>query len=89
LPFFGIGAGPGHQEHRRPGTSVPTAASDNRRSEDRSRRWPLVPQPGQNTSSHGVPASSAARIVGDQSAGRRPLPLRAWRDPRPAIWRRP
>jgi hypothetical protein len=27
----------------------------------------LVPQPGQNTSSHGVPASSPARIVGNHS----------------------
>jgi hypothetical protein len=27
----------------------------------------LVPQPGQNTSSDGVPESSAARIVGDQA----------------------
>src|SRR5262249_25938213 len=27
----------------------------------------LVRQPGQNTSSHGLPASSAARIVGDHS----------------------
>jgi hypothetical protein len=27
----------------------------------------LVPQPGQKTSSHGVPASIAARIVGDHS----------------------
>jgi hypothetical protein len=30
----------------------------------------LVPQPGQNTSSHGVPASRAARIVGDHSVSR-------------------
>jgi len=30
----------------------------------------LVPQPGQNTSSHGVPAISAARIVGDHSMSR-------------------
>jgi hypothetical protein len=30
----------------------------------------LVPQPGQNTSSHGVPAISAARIVGDYSMSR-------------------
>jgi hypothetical protein len=30
----------------------------------------LVPQPGQNTSSHGVPAISAARMVGDHSMSR-------------------
>ena len=30
----------------------------------------LVPQPGQNTSSHGVPAISAARIVGDHNMSR-------------------
>jgi hypothetical protein len=30
----------------------------------------LVPQPGQNTSSHGVPATSAARMVGDHSMSR-------------------
>jgi hypothetical protein len=30
----------------------------------------LVPQPGQNTSSQGVPAISAARIVGDHSMSR-------------------
>jgi hypothetical protein len=30
----------------------------------------LVPHPGQNTSSHGVPASSAALIVGDHSMSR-------------------
>jgi hypothetical protein len=30
----------------------------------------LVPHPGQNTSSHGVPAISAARIVGDHSMSR-------------------
>jgi hypothetical protein len=30
----------------------------------------LVPQPGQKTSSHGVPASSAARIVGDHNMSR-------------------
>jgi hypothetical protein len=31
---------------------------------------PVVPQPGQNTSSHGVPASRAARIVGDHGMSR-------------------
>ena len=30
----------------------------------------LVPQPGQNTSSHGVPATSAARMVGDHRISR-------------------
>jgi hypothetical protein len=35
----------------------------------------LVPQPGQNTSSHGVPASSAARIVGDHNMSR---PRASW-----------
>jgi hypothetical protein len=33
--------------------------------------WRLVPQPGQNASSHGVPASSAPRMVGDHSIGPR------------------
>jgi hypothetical protein len=38
----------------------------------------LVPQPGQNTSSQGVPASSAARIVGDHNMSRYicPMPFR-------------
>jgi len=50
---FGIGAEPGHQEHRRPSIRLPIDASG----------WRsmvlLVPQPGQNTSSEGVPASIA------------------------------
>jgi hypothetical protein len=41
----------------------------------------LVPQPGQKTSSHGVPAVSAARIVGDHSmfaSGARARPAMAY-----------
>jgi hypothetical protein len=64
-----MGAEPGHQEHRRPSTSVPTEASGWRSSVRRSIAR-LVPQPGQKTSSHGVPATSAARIVGDHSMSR-------------------
>jgi hypothetical protein len=66
---FGIGAEPGHQENRRPRTSVPTEASGWRSTVRRSIAR-LVPQPGQKTSSHGVPAISAARMVGDQSMSR-------------------
>jgi hypothetical protein len=66
---FGIGAEPGHQEHRSPSTSVPTEASGCRSTVRRSIAR-LVPQPGQKTSSQGVPASSAARIVGDHSMSR-------------------
>jgi hypothetical protein len=62
---FGIGADPGHHEHRRPSTSVPTEASGWRSTVRRSMAV-LVRQPGQNTSSHGVPASIAARIVVEQ-----------------------
>jgi hypothetical protein len=66
---FGIGADPGHHEHRSPSTIVPNEASGWRSTVRRSMAR-LVPQPGQKTSSHGVPASSAARIVGDQSMSR-------------------
>ena len=45
-----------------------TRADGDRPSADRLPR--LVPQPGQNTSSHGVPAISAARIVGDRNMSR-------------------
>jgi hypothetical protein len=69
LSSFGIGAEPGHQEHRRPSTSVPTEARGWRSTVRRSIAR-LVPQPGQKTSSHGVPATRAARIVGDQSMSR-------------------
>jgi hypothetical protein len=62
--ILGIGADSGHHEHRRPSTNVPTDASGCRPTIRRS-MMRLVPQPGQNTSSHGVPESSAARIVGD------------------------
>jgi hypothetical protein len=58
-----MGAEPGHHEHRRPSTSVPTAASG-WRSRVRRSIARLVPQPGQKTSSHGVPVSSAERSVG-------------------------
>jgi hypothetical protein len=54
-----MGAEPGHQEHRRPSTSVPTEASGWRSTVRRSIAR-LVPQPGQKTSSQGVPATSAA-----------------------------
>ena len=66
---LGIGAEPGHQEHRRPSTSVPTEASGWRSTVRRSMAL-VVPQPGQNTSSHGMPAISAARIVGNYSMSR-------------------
>ena len=46
----------------------PRPADDGRLSAGRSPGW--LPQPGQNTSSHGVPAISAARIVGDHSMAR-------------------
>ena len=48
----GIGADPGHHEHRRPSTIVPTEASGSIAR--------LIPQPGQKTSSQGVSATSAA-----------------------------
>jgi hypothetical protein len=66
---FGIGADPGHQEHRRPSTNVPTEASGWRSTVRRSIAR-LVPHPGRKTSSHGVPATSAARMVGDHSMSR-------------------
>jgi hypothetical protein len=58
---------------------VPRAPSPRTRVATEARGWRstfrrsiarLVPQPGQNTSSHGVPAISAARIVGDHSTSR-------------------
>jgi hypothetical protein len=93
---FGIGADSGHQEHRRPSTIVPTEASGWRSTVRRSIAR-LVPQPGQKISSHGVPATRAARIVGDHSMSR-PVAKRrfqrsmtssgcAQRDP-PSPWRR-
>ena len=66
---FGMAADPGHHEQRRPSTSVPTDANGWRSSVRRSIAR-LVPHPGQKTSSQGVPASSAARIVGDHSMSR-------------------
>jgi hypothetical protein len=66
---FGIGADLGHHEHLSPSTSAPTEASGWRSSVRRSIAR-LVPQPGQETSSQGVPASSAARIAGDHSMSR-------------------
>jgi hypothetical protein len=67
--ILGIGAVSGHHEHRSPSTNVATDARGWRSTLRRSIAW-LVPQPGQNTSSHGVPAISAARIVGDHSMSR-------------------
>jgi len=61
-----MGADSGHHEHRSPSTRAATDARGWRPTFRRSIAR-LVPQPGQNTSSHGVPAISAARIVGDQS----------------------
>jgi hypothetical protein len=66
---LGMGANPGHHEHRRPSTRVPTEARG-WRSRVRRSIARLVPHPGQKTSSQGVPASNAARIVGDQSMSR-------------------
>jgi hypothetical protein len=66
---FGIGADPGHHEHRSPSTRVTTEANGSRSMARRSIAR-LVPQPEQNTSSQGVSASSAARIVGDHSMTR-------------------
>jgi hypothetical protein len=63
------GADPGHQEQRSPSTKVPTEANGWRSMVLRSIAR-LVPQPGQKTSSQGVPASSAALIVGDHSMSR-------------------
>jgi hypothetical protein len=78
---FGIGADPGHQEQRSPSTKVPTEANGWRSMVLRSIAR-LVPQPGQKTSSQGVPASSAARIVGDHSivAAGCQAPIRAIND---------
>jgi len=69
---LGIGADSGHHEHRSPSTGVAIDASGWRPMVRRSIAR-LVPQPGQNTSSHGVPASDAARIVGDHSMAQREL----------------
>jgi hypothetical protein len=67
--ILGIGADSGHHEHRSPRTRVATEARGWRSTFRRSIAR-LVPQPGQNTSSQGVPAISAARIVGDHSMSR-------------------
>jgi hypothetical protein len=67
--ILGIGADSGHHEHRSPSTRVATDARGWRSTFRRSIAR-LVPQPGQNTSSHGVPAISAARIVGDHNMSR-------------------
>ncbi len=64
----------GHHEHRKPSTSVPTEASGWRSIVRRSMAR-LVPQPGQKTSSQGLPASNAARIVGGHSMSR---PRASW-----------
>jgi hypothetical protein len=56
-------------EHLRPSTSVPTEASGWRSTVLRSIARP-VPQPGQKTSSQGVPDISAALMVGDHSMSR-------------------
>jgi hypothetical protein len=61
---FGIGADPGHREHRSPSTRVPTEANGCR-STVRKSIARLVPQPGQKTSSQGVPAISADAL-GDE-----------------------
>jgi hypothetical protein len=67
--ILGIGAVSGHHEHRSPRTRVATDARGWRSTFRRSIAR-LVPRPGQNTSSQGLPASRAARIVGDQSISR-------------------
>jgi hypothetical protein len=67
--ILGIGAAPPHHEHRSPSTRLPTEANG-WRSTVRMSIARLVRQPGQYTSSHGVPAVTAARIVGDHSAPR-------------------
>jgi hypothetical protein len=88
-PFFGIGAASGHHEHRSPSTRVATEARGWRSTFRRSIARP-VPQPGQNTSSQGVPAISAARIVGDHSMSRLAAscsfqrPMTAWASARAA-----
>jgi hypothetical protein len=64
----GIGAEPGHHEHRSPSTRLPTLASG-WRSIVRMSIARLDRQPGQCTSSHGMPAITAQRIVGDHSEG--------------------
>jgi hypothetical protein len=66
-----MGADSGHHEHLSPRTRVATDARGCRSTFRRSMAR-LVPQPWQNTSSHGVPAISAARIVGDHSTSRLP-----------------
>src|SRR5580700_3178522 len=71
--MLGIGAVSGHHEHRSPSTRVATEARGWRSTLRRSIAR-LAPQPGQNTSSQGVPAISAARSrVGVAVAARRRL----------------
>lgn len=65
----GIGADPGHHEQRRPKTRLPTEASGCR-SIMRMSTAQLVWHPGQWTSSQGMLAISAARIVGDHRVPR-------------------
>jgi hypothetical protein len=72
--ILGIGADSGHHEQRSPSTSVATDARGWRSTFRRSIAR-LLPQPGQNTSSHGVPAIRAARIAGDHSMSR---PSASW-----------
>jgi hypothetical protein len=74
--ILGIGAEPGHHEHRSPSTSEPTDASG-WRSIVRMSIARLDRQPGQCTSSHGMPAITAQRIVGDHSAHSVPCERRA------------
>jgi hypothetical protein len=65
----GICAVPGHHEQRKPSTRLPTDASG-WRSSARMSIARFVRQPGQYTSSHGVLATMAHRIVGDHSGDR-------------------
>jgi hypothetical protein len=65
----GIGAESGHHVHRSPSTRLPTLASG-WRSIVRMSIARLDRQPGQCTSSHGMPAITAQRIVGDHSPTR-------------------
>jgi hypothetical protein len=67
--IIGIGAETGHHEHRSSSTKLPTDASG-WRSIVRISIAPLIWQPGQYTSSHGMPATIAPRIVGDDRAPR-------------------
>jgi hypothetical protein len=79
--ILGIGAEPGHHEHRSPSTSEPTDASG-WRSIVRMSIARLDRQPGQCTSSHGMPAITAQRIVGDHRAPR-PAASAAYAGPKP------